>query len=273
MWRHSRRLARPLLAVVSVLFVLACSKEPPREPIILACTTSAQDSGFLAEILPLFQADQPAYSVKPVVVGTGEALRLGQNGDADVLLVHARQAEEAFVAAGHGVERRDLMYNDFVLLGPASDPAGVRGAPEIAPALAVLASADVGFVSRGDDSGTHKKELALWAEAGVEPAWSGYLSAGQGMGAVVKIASEKQAYTLADRATYLALQGATELDVLVQGDPLLRNQYGIIRATRAANPTGAQVLIDWLTGLVGQAHIGRCGVERYGQALFTPNAG
>ena len=164
MWRHSRRLARPLLAVVSVLFVLACSKEPPREPIILACTTSAQDSGFLAEILPLFQADQPAYSVKPVVVGTGEALRLGQNGDADVLLVHARQAEEAFVAAGHGVERRDLMYNDFVLLGPASDPAGVRGAPEIAPALAVLASADVGFVSRGDDSGTHKKELALWAE-------------------------------------------------------------------------------------------------------------
>lgn len=244
--------------------------------LILATTTSTQDSGLLDELLPVFEAASGA-KVDVIAVGTGQAIQLGKDGNADVLLVHARAQEDAFVAEGHGVRREDVMFNDFVILGPADDPAGLRGAASAAEALAKLAIAKAPFVSRGDDSGTHSKEKAIWKAAGVEPAGDWYISAGQGMGAVLTMAEEQQAYTLSDRATYLArtLQGL-DLEIVVEGDPLLFNPYGVI----AVNPNkGAHIqarladqFIDWLISHEAQALIGQFGVAEFGAPLFTPDA-
>ncbi|HSR30329.1 MAG TPA: substrate-binding domain-containing protein, partial [Anaerolineae bacterium] len=171
--------------------------------LLLATTTSTENSGLLGFILPIFEQEFDA-TVEVVAVGTGQALKLGEDGNADVLLVHARSREDAFMDAGHGMRREDVMYNDFVIVGPPSDPAGIQGMGEAAGAFGKIAEAEAPFVSRGDDSGTHTKEKAIWAEAGIEPAGDWYISAGQGMGAVLTMADEQQAYTLSDRATYLA---------------------------------------------------------------------
>ena len=189
----------------------------------LATTTSTNDSGLLDAILPDFEA-QTGADVEVVAVGTGAALKLGEDGNADVLLVHARAQEDAFMDAGHGVRREDVMYNDFVIVGPPDDPAGIQGMDDAAAAFAQIAAAEAPFVSRGDDSGTHTKEKAIWAAAGVEPAGEWYVSAGQGMGAVLTMADEMNAYTLSDRATYLkrTLAG-TDLVIAVEGDPILFN--------------------------------------------------
>jgi tungstate transport system substrate-binding protein len=244
--------------------------------LILATTTSTQDSGLLDDLLPDFEAQ---YNVKVdvVAVGTGQALALGEDGNADVLLVHARAREDAFMEAGHGTRREDVMYNDFVIVGPEADPAGVGGMQDAPAALAKIAEAEAPFVSRGDDSGTHTKEKAIWAAAGIEPAGDWYISAGQGMGAVLTMTDEQQAYTLSDRATYLArtLEG-TELQIQVEGDPILFNPYGVM----AVNPDkGAHIkadlaaqFIDWLVSLPTQEKIAQFGTDKFGMPLFTPDS-
>jgi tungstate transport system substrate-binding protein len=215
--------------------------------------------------------------VDVIAVGTGQALQLGEDGNADVLLVHARAREDEFMAAGHGSRREDVMYNDFVIVGPSADPAGISGMTDAAAGFKMIADDQATFVSRGDDSGTHTKEKAIWEAAGVEPAGDWYQSAGQGMGAVLTMADESNAYTLSDRATYLArtLEG-TDLVILVEGDPILFNPYGVI----AVNPNkGEQIhadlanqFIDWLISVPTQEKIGQFGVEEFGSPLFTPDS-
>ena len=246
------------------------------EAIILATTTSTEDSGLLDVILPDFES-QTGVTVDVVAVGTGQALQLGEDGNADVLLVHARDQEDAFMDAGHGVRREDVMYNDFVILGPESDPAGIQGMTDAAAAFQAIADAQAPFVSRGDDSGTNSKERSIWEAAGLEPSGEWYISAGQGMGAVLTMADEQQAYTLSDRATYLArtLEG-TDLVVLVEGDPILFNPYGVI----AVNPDKgehiqndlANTFIDWLISVPTQELIAEYGVAEFGSPLFTPDS-
>jgi tungstate transport system substrate-binding protein len=256
------------------------SSEPPEsgeaDRLILATTTSTQDSGLLDYILPDFEA-QSGVAVDVVAVGTGQAITLGEDGNADVLLVHARAREDAFMEAGHGVRREDVMYNDFVIVGPADDPAGIAGMGDAAAAFGMIADAEATFVSRGDDSGTHTKENAIWTAAGTEPSGDWYISAGQGMGAVLTMADEQQAYTLSDRATYLArtLEGIG-LEILVEGDPILFNPYGVM----AVNPDKgehikyelANQFIDWLISVPTQQMIGQFGVEEFGAPLFTPDS-
>jgi tungstate transport system substrate-binding protein len=261
--------------VTSVVFLSACgqaSGEPGK--LVLATTTSTYDSGLLDEILPAFE-DAYNAEVDVIAVGTGQAIALGEAGDADVLLVHARSKEEAFVEAGHGVARVSVMYNDFVIVGPADDPAGVAGMDDALAAVARIAEAEATFVSRGDESGTHTKEMTIWAEAGFEPEGDWYQSAGQGMGAVLTLADEQRAYTLADRGTYLArLAEGLELEVLVEGDPILFNPYSVIAVNpdmhADVNAGLAQDFVDWLTSLETQESIE--GFERFGEPLFTPDS-
>lgn len=276
----------PAIAVVAGLAfgLVACQSEPAsdttpgnsRHPdrLVLATTTSTYDSGLLDAILPDFEARYDV-TVDVIAVGTGQALRLGANGDADVVLVHAREREEAFVAEGHGVARYDVMYNDFVVVGPASDPASIASAPSAAAAFQRIADHGAGFVSRGDDSGTHIKEQAIWDQtsAVLDAGW--YFSAGQGMGAVLTIADELQAYTLSDRATYLARKAeALDLEILFEGDPVLFNPYGVIPINPATHPSVnaelAQRFVDWITSLDTQQLIASFTVR--GQVIFQPNA-
>ncbi|NLE76038.1 MAG: solute-binding protein [Chloroflexi bacterium] len=244
--------------------------------LILATTTSTQDSGLLDVILPEF-TKQSGIQVDVIAVGTGQSLKLGEDGNADVVLVHARASEDAFMAAGHGVRREDVMYNDFVIVGPEADPAGIKGQADAAQALKMIADAKAPFVSRGDESGTHVKEKAVWAKAAIEPAGDWYISAGQGMGAVLTMADEQQAYTLSDRATYLArtLEG-TELVILMEGDPILFNPYGVMAVNPSKGPhikaDFATQFIDWLVSLPTQELISTFGVDKFGAPLFTPDA-
>lgn len=281
-----RRAAAFALAAVLALSVVGCSQPAdegatPRPAVektelVLASTTSTQDSGLFDELIPAFESANPEFTVKVVAVGTGEALALGESKDADALLVHAKSDEEKFVADGFGVERRDVMYNDFVVVGPESDPSGVKAAADMDAALRAIAAGDAPFVSRGDDSGTHKKELKMWAAAGIATptpdAQEWYLSSGQGMGETLKIASEKAGYTLADRATYLSMRDALDLVIVREGDADLLNQYGVIVVTDAKNQAAGQAFADWVLSPEGQDVIAGFGVAKYGQPLFTPNA-
>lgn len=242
--------------------------------LVLATTTSTYDSGLLDAILPDFEEKYNA-EVDVIAVGTGQALSMGEAGDADVLLVHARAREDAFVEAGHGTARYDVMYNDFVIVGPADDPAGIAGMESAAEAFATIAASGATFVSRGDDSGTHTKEKAIWAEAGIEPEGDWYQSAGQGMGAVLTLSDEQQTYTLSDRATYVArkAEGLT-LDILVEGDPILFNPYGVIPVNPEQHPGVnyelAQAFVEWITSVETQQLI--AGFKVNGQQLFTPDS-
>jgi tungstate transport system substrate-binding protein len=243
--------------------------------LILATTTSTRDAGLLDYILPDFEAKYHV-SVEVVAVGTGQALQLGTKGDADVELVHARAQEDAFVAAGDGINRQDVMYNDFIIIGPANDPAGIKGmkAPE---AFAKIAQTGSRFISRGDQSGTNTKELAIWKVAGIEPKGDWYISAGQGMGAVLTMANEQLAYTLSDRATYLArTKKGIDLVILCEGDPDLLNRYGVIAVNPAKHPGVnselANKFIDWITSVETQKLIGTFGVKDFGKPLFFPES-
>jgi tungstate transport system substrate-binding protein len=246
------------------------------QTLILATTTSTENSGLLSYLLPDFEEAHNT-TVDVIAVGTGQAIKLGEDGNADVLMVHARAREDAFMDAGHGVRREDLMYNDFVIVGPPDDPVAIQGMTDASTAFAEIAAAEAPFVSRGDDSGTHTKEKAIWEAAGIEPGGDWYISAGQGMGAVLTMADEQQAYTLSDRATYLArtLEG-TELVILVEGDPILFNPYGVI----AVNPDKgshikvdlANTFIDWLISVPTQEKIAEFGVAEFGAPLFTPDS-
>jgi len=247
----------------------------PATELILATTTSTYDSGLLDAILPDFE-QKTGIKVDVVAVGTGQALKLGQAKDADVLLVHARSREEQFVADGYAPYRKDVMYNDFVIVGPADDPAGVKGMTDAAEAFKKIAESQSTFVSRGDNSGTHMKEMAIWEAAGIEPAGDWYQSAGQGMGAVLTMANEQQAYTLSDRSTYLSRRDGLDLDILVEGDPILFNQYGVLPiAQNEAHQEkfdAATAFVDWITSPETQKLIAEFGKEQYGQQLFYPNA-
>jgi len=245
------------------------------DEIILATTTSTQDTGLLDVLIPLFEAQNP-YQVKTIAVGSGQALKMGEEGNADVLLVHSPAAEKAFMQAGFGLERLLVMHNDFVLVGPLADPAGVAQAGHVLQALQGIARTGAPFISRGDDSGTHKMELSLWQKAGIQPSGAWYLETGQGMAATLKIASEQQAYTLSDRGTYLALREQLDLKILLEGDPALLNIYHVIIVNPARHPAvnvqGARRFAEFLVSPSTQALIGEFGVEQYGQALFVPDA-
>lgn len=255
------------------------TQPPPLEvrTMILATTTSTDDSGLLDFILPDFES-LCGCQINVVAVGSGQALQLGMDGNADVLLVHSPAKEQEFMANGHGTRREDVMYNDFVILGPADDPAGIAGAESATEALLLIAAAEETFISRGDDSGTHAKEKSIWQAAELDPGGSDwYISAGQGMGAVLTMADELQAYTLSDRATYLARsREGIYLNILVEGDPLLFNPYGVISVNPAKNPyiqaDLADLFIIWLISLQTQEKIGQFGVAEFGQPLFTPDS-
>jgi tungstate transport system substrate-binding protein len=244
--------------------------------LILATTTSTQDSGLLDELLPAFTRDT-GWQVKTLAVGSGQALELGRRGEADVLLVHSPAAEEAFMAEGLAGRRLLVMHNDFVLVGPAADPAGIRGGIPSVEAMGKIAADQALFFSRGDDSGTNAKENDLWAKAGVSPEGSWYQSTGQGMGETLRVASEKGGYTLSDRATYLAQRDTLSLDILSEGDPGLLNVYHVIEMTSKAGdrmqPEAAAAFADWIVSPPAQQMIGQFGVSKFGQPLFTPDAG
>ena len=262
--------------VFTLALAAGAAGAPAGEFIVLASTTSTRNSGLFDRILPLFEAET-GIAVRVVAVGTGQALRLARNGDADVLLVHHRVSEEAFVAEGYGTARFDLMYNDFVLVGPADDPAGVAGARDAAAALRAIADREAPFLSRGDDSGTHKRERALWEAAGRDAAAASgtwYREAGQGMGATLNTASMMAAYTLTDRATWLKQRDALDLRLLLADDSRLRNQYGVVAVSPAVHPhvraAAARRFVGWLLSPAGQAAIGAVSID--GERLFTPNA-
>ena len=264
------------LAAAALAVVLAMPGARAGDFITVASTTSTQNAGLFDRLLPLFEAET-GIEVRVVAVGTGQALRLARNGDADLLLVHDKPSEEAFVAEGYGSARFDLMYNDFVVVGPASDPAGIAGADEAAAALAKIAAAEAPFVSRGDDSGTHRRERALWAAAGMDPMGASgtwYREAGQGMGATLNTASMMEAYTLADRGTWLKMRGRLDLRLLVEGDAGLRNQYGVTLVSAERHPhvkaEAARRFAEWLISPAGQAAIDGFTID--GERLFIPNA-
>ena len=263
-----------LAALLSLSLVLPAQGQ--EKSIVVASTTSTQDSGLFGYILPLFKA-ATGIDVKVVAQGTGQALETGRRGDADVVFVHAKPQEEKFVADGFGVKRFDVMYNDFVLIGPRGDPAGVRGTKDIAAALRTISSKGAPFVSRGDRSGTHAAELALWQIAGIDIAaakgpW--YREIGQGMGAALNTASAMNAYVLADRGTWISFKNRGDLAIVVQGDDKLFNQYGVILVNPAKHPhvkqEFGQAFIDWLVSAAGQAAIASYRVQ--GEQLFFPNA-
>jgi tungstate transport system substrate-binding protein len=248
----------------------------PSKVVILSTTTSTQDSGLLDALVPIFEK-QTGYSLKTISVGTGQALALAARGEADVTLAHAPALEKKYVADGKMQNRRLVMYNDFVIIGPAEDPARIKGLPKVAEALRRIAGTQSRFVSRGDRSGTHGLELALWKEAGVEPRGGWYIESGQGMGQTLGIAGERGAYTMTDRATFLALQQRVRLPILVEKDRPLLNLYSVMEVNPANGPRvnapGGKAFAAFLVSPEVQAVIRTFGVDRYGQALFVPIAG
>jgi len=268
------RLSRiSLMLLLAATFVLLSPAQAEQKVLRLATTTSTENSGLLKSLLPAFEKSS-GYKVHVIAVGTGKALRMGQDGDVDVVMVHARTDEDKFVAAGYGINRRDLMYNDFVIVGPKRDPAGIGAVKDPAAALARIAAKEAAFISRGDESGTYKKEQALWQAADIKPQGKWYRSIGQGMEQALQIASEMQGYTLADRGTWLALRNKLDLDLLVQGDNRLFNPYGVIAVNPARYPDvnyqGAMAFIAWLTSPEGQNQIAAFKID--GDSLFFPDA-
>lgn len=272
------------MALSMTVVFTGCGNEEAVETkgtIILATTTSTKDSGLLDEILPEFTAET-GWEVDVVSVGSGEAMQMGMDGEADVLLVHSPASEAEYVANGHADEdgRMDVMYNDFVVVGPEEDPAGVaeNASDDAIAAFEAIMDAEATFVSRADDSGTHKKELSIWEKAELTPAGAWYVEAAAGMGDVINMTNEKLGYTLADRATWLNVGGDTELKIVCEKDPsgVLNNQYGVIcvnpEKNENINNEGAKAFQNWIVSEATQKLIGEYGVEKYGEALFIPNA-
>jgi len=254
--------------------VFAAAPAIAAEDIRLATTTSTENSGLLRVVLPVFEAKYGG-KVRVVSVGTGAALKLGENGDADVVLVHARPLEDKFMAAGFGSVRKDVMYNDFIIVGSKRDPAGVRGSKDVTAAMKKISARGAKFVSRGDESGTHQMEKDYWKSAGVAPQGAWYVSAGQGMGQVLTMAGQLEGYTLTDRATYATYKDKTGLETLVEGDPKMFNPYGIIAVNPQKHPTvnnhGAMALVNWMTAPEGQQAIAAFKIN--GVPMFFPSAG
>ena len=265
-----------ILAILTSMF-FCFSLALAGERIKLSTTTSTENSGLLYDLLPPFE-EMFETKVDIISVGTGKALKLAENGDVDITLVHARPLEDRFVKEGYGVNRRDIMYNDFVIIGPKSDPAGVRMAKSAAEAFKKISQEQKTFISRGDNSGTHLKEVEIWKTTGKKPSGSWYLETGKGMGSVLTMAYEKGAYTLTDRSTYLTFLGDKKiaLPALFEGDPILFNPYGIIAVNPQKHPhvnyVKAMALIGWLTSRKGQRIIKEFGKARFGRSLFVPVA-
>ncbi|OHE17771.1 MAG: tungsten ABC transporter substrate-binding protein [Syntrophobacterales bacterium GWC2_56_13] len=250
---------------------------PDQKNLILATTTSTQDSGLLDVLIPVFEK-QTGYFVKTIAVGSGQAMAMGQKGEADVLLVHSPEAEVKFMAEGSGVNRLLVMHNDFVVVGPPADPTAIKGTKSSTEGLKKIAAAGALFLSRGDNSGTHAKEKGIWKAAGMNPEgqkW--YQQTGLGMGQTLNVAAEKKGYTLADRGTWLALKKNLGLDILMEGDPLLLNVYHVIQVNPArwpkVNADGAKAFSDFMVSAEAQGIIKTFGVEKYGSPLFFPDAG
>ena len=268
------------LMIVTVLVVLGAANvfaAPKQKNIILATTTSTQDTGLLDVLIPIFEK-QTGYFVKTIAVGSGQAMAMGQKGEADVMLVHSPDAEKKFIAEGYGINRRLVMHNDFIIVGPSSDPAKVKTAKSSAEAMKLIASANALFASRGDNSGTHAKEKTLWKKAEINPIgqkW--YQETGLGMGQTLNVAAEKKCYTLADRGTYLAIKKNLNLDILSEGDAALLNIYHVIEVNSAkwpkANDEGAKAFADFMVSKPTQNIIKTFGVDKFGSPLFFPDAG
>jgi tungstate transport system substrate-binding protein len=264
------------LIVLGVVGIQPGRAQPSNPTLILSTTTSTQDSGLLDELVPFFER-QSGYSVKTVAVGTGQALALGARGEADVLLVHAPEIEKQWMAEGNGADRRLVMYNDFVVIGPSSDPAQISAASTAPEVMQRIAAAGATFIGRGDNSGTHVLELQLWRAAGLDPhrqPW--YLESGQGMGQTLTLANDKLAYTLTDRGTFLARQATLDLAVLVEGYPTFLNVYHVITVAPDRSPMinteGARAFADFVVAAETQQLVGQFGVARFGQPLFFPAA-
>ena len=280
-----------LAALLTMLVVVGCSsnqsatttsektstteKQAKNETIILATTTSTKDTGLLDALIPAFEK-KTGITVKTIAVGTGEALKMGERGDADVLLVHARPAEDEFMAKGFGKVRKDVMHNDFVFIGPKNDSAGVKDSTSAAEGFKKVAAKKATFVSRGDDSGTYKKELQIWKKSGIKPQGDWYVKTGQGMAATIRIANEKQGYTLSDRGTYLVQKGNIDLVIVLEKSKDLLNPYGVIIVNPdkfpKVNVDGATEFSDFITSPEGQKIIADFGKDKYGQPLFIPDA-
>jgi tungstate transport system substrate-binding protein len=279
-----RRALVVLVAAITALLTGCGSSAPAGGPsqsaaeegsLILATTTSTQDSGLLDDLQPVFTHDT-GWKVKTLAVGSGQAIELGRRGEADVLLVHSPAAEMKFMAEGAAGQRRLVMHNDFVIVGPDGDPAGIQGMDSV-DAMKKIAAAQAVFVSRGDDSGTNAKEKDIWSKAGITPKGAWYQSTGQGMGATLRVADQKAGYTLSDRATYLAQRDTLKLKVLSEGDPGLLNVYHVIEMTTKAGSRvqtdAAKAFADWIVSPATQQRIGEFGKAKFGQSLFVPDAG
>ncbi|HET6460194.1 MAG TPA: substrate-binding domain-containing protein [Syntrophales bacterium] len=268
--------------IISVMSVALCAlpaiaAQPQHKNIILATTTSTQDSGLLDFLLPIFEK-KTGYFVKTIAVGSGQSIAMGRKGEADVLLVHSQEAEKKLMADGYGVNRRLVMHNDFIIVGPKTDPAGIKGSKSSIEAFRKIAAANAVFMSRGDNSGTHAKEKAIWKAAGINPEgqkW--YQQTGLGMGQTLNVAAEKKTYTLTDRGTYLALKKNLGLDILAEGDAVLLNIYHVIEVNPAkwpkVNSAGAKAFSDFTVSGQTQDIIRKFGVDKYGSPLFFPDAG
>ena len=271
-----KRFLCPILLFALLAAGCAPAASPQNPNLLLISTTSTQDSGLLDVLLPAF-SQKTGYNVQLVAVGSGQALKLGEQGNADVILLHSPNAEKEFVANGFGIDRRLVMHNDFVIVGPPSDPASLRVQLETDSAFDAIFSSASTFVSRGDDSGTHVKELALWKNAGLDPhGQSWYLETGQGQGATLSIASEKGGYALTDRGTFLAYKSNVDLEILVEGDHFLLNVYHVITVNPEKFPNvnleGARAFADFITLQEGQQIIAEYGLDKYGESLFFPDA-
>jgi tungstate transport system substrate-binding protein len=274
--RYQFRLGIVLALAVLFLGMAGSTSAPGGQAVILSTTTSTQDSGLLDVLVPLFEK-RTGYTVKTISVGTGQALALGARGEADVCLVHAPDSEKKYVADGLLLNRRLVMHNDFIIVGPGEDPAKIKGLASAVDALKRIAEAKATFVSRGDNSGTHQLEKKLWAEAKIQPSGSWYLQAGQGMGATLTIASEKRAYTVTDRGTFLAFQKRVQLVNLVEKDRILLNIYSVLEPNAAkfprVNAAGGKAFADFMLSKETQELIKTFGVDKYGEPLFFPDAG
>jgi tungstate transport system substrate-binding protein len=266
-----------IAAVLMVGMAMPASAAPAQKNLILATTTSTQDSGLLDVLIPVFEK-KTGYFVKTIAVGSGQAMAMGQKGEADVLLVHSPDAEKKFMAEGSGVNRLIVMHNDFIIIGPAADPAAIKGATSTVEAFKKIAAAGSLFLSRGDNSGTHAKEQGIWKAAGIKPEgqkW--YQQTGLGMGQTLNVAAEKKGYTIADRGTWLSMQAKLGLPILKEGDPILLNVYHVIGVNPAkwpkVNVDGAKAFSDFMLSAETQGIIKTFGVEKYGGALFFPDAG
>jgi len=264
-----------LLGALAILMAIGCGGGG--EEVILATTTSTYDSGLMDVLEPIFE-DQMEYDLKVIPVGTGQALAMGERGDADALLVHAPSSELDLVESGAAINRQLVMHNDFIITGPADDPAGIEGVTSAADAFATIHESEATFISRGDDSGTHKREKEIWEDAGLDPeGQSWYKQSGQGMGATLQIANQKDAYTLSDRGTYLALSDNLELVVLVEDDPVLFNVYHVMQVNPQkfdkVNGPGGAAFVDFITSEEVQDIIKEFGVDKFGRPLFIPDVG